>query len=442
LPWQTRRVPTAVRHLYWCDVDPARHLFDPAPARIIAEKHILWAVDGVRRRKAPLGGRAREDIESSIDRDLIAHYGAWAAGWRWAASEPGCGGPVRGWCCASHSLLRKDDADADASIGRVVDALSEWRAFLAELAERFARHREADAALGIDQRVEHAAAALLPLVLERTRSEDAWYATYYQVLSWYLESTGLDPDRVRGPVRRVVSGRFRSWCEPEPDVAAATFTALAREVALAAAATAPDAPVDALAAWLSIRERFGSLPPASRVGPVPRDGHLAFIEGRERERDPERARRMAAALRKCRRSARRGEPLTFDRLAAWQSLVLHERAIGFRTTDAFGKGGRELYPIAIDTRARFDAALQDANDAAVPPSLRAARVYLDVCFFHPFRDGNARAARLALDHVLTRAGLSLYSAEPLFIVARAGTDEHGPFGFQYLVDYLTGPIEG
>jgi Fic/DOC family len=30
-----------------------------------------------------------------------------------------------------------------------------------------------------------------------------------------------------------------------------------------------------------------------------------------------------------------------------------------------------------------------------------ARVPFDVCFYHPFPDGNARAARLALDHVLT-----------------------------------------
>lgn len=116
---------------------------------------------------------------------------------------------------------------------------------------------------------------------------------------------------------------------------------------------------------------------------------------------------------------------------------------GSTPTDRTGRAisADALYPIA-GTRARFDAAIQDAGDAAVPATLRAARVYLDVCFFHPFRDGNSRAARLALDHVLTRAGLALHSAEPLFIVSRAAADEYGPFAFQYVVDYRAGPIEG
>ncbi|WP_311774568.1 Fic family protein [Streptomyces sp. AK010] len=38
---------------------------------------------------------------------------------------------------------------------------------------------------------------------------------------------------------------------------------------------------------------------------------------------------------------------------------------------------------------------------------RAARAYLDVCFFHPFDDGNARSAFLALIFVLAREGIAL-----------------------------------
>ena len=38
---------------------------------------------------------------------------------------------------------------------------------------------------------------------------------------------------------------------------------------------------------------------------------------------------------------------------------------------------------------------------------RAARAYLDVCFFHPFDDGNARCAFLALVFVLAREGIAL-----------------------------------
>lgn len=55
--------------------------------------------------------------------------------------------------------------------------------------------------------------------------------------------------------------------------------------------------------------------------------------------------------------------------------------------------------------------------------MRAARVYLDVCFFHPFDDGNARSAFLAALFVLARENMvltsvgslrrfSLYAADP------------------------------
>ena len=68
----------------------------------------------------------------------------------------------------------------------------------------------------------------------------------------------------------------------------------------------------------------------------------------------------------------------------------------------------------------------------------AARVYLDVCYFHPFVDGNARAARLALDHVITRAGLAQHAVEPLFVVARAADDGRGAWGLAYSIEYLLG----
>jgi hypothetical protein len=52
-----------------------------------------------------------------------------------------------------------------------------------------------------------------------------------------------------------------------------------------------------------------------------------------------------------------------------------------------------------------------ANDATVSARARAARSSLDLGFLHPFDDGNARAARVALDFVLTRAGLVLADDE-------------------------------
>jgi prophage maintenance system killer protein len=50
------------------------------------------------------------------------------------------------------------------------------------------------------------------------------------------------------------------------------------------------------------------------------------------------------------------------------------------------------------------------------PSLKpawAARVHLDVLHFHPFADGNARSAALALYFVLAREAVVLGRAAPL-----------------------------
>ncbi|MFI2763631.1 Fic family protein [Streptomyces echinatus] len=47
------------------------------------------------------------------------------------------------------------------------------------------------------------------------------------------------------------------------------------------------------------------------------------------------------------------------------------------------------------------------TERPLPLTARAARAYLDVCFFHPFDDGNARSAFLALLFVLAREGVAL-----------------------------------
>jgi hypothetical protein len=109
-------------------------------------------------------------------------------------------------------------------------------------------------------------------------------------------------------------------------------------------------------------------------------------------------------------------------------------------TDAYAHAGREVYRLLEDTEERFARCLAGALDPALAPGSRAARVYLDVSFFHPF-DGNARAARLALDYVLTASGRGLHAAEPVFVVARSARDERGVGPFEYVVEYLTGLLE-
>ncbi|MFC9329552.1 Fic family protein [Kitasatospora sp. NPDC057015] len=59
---------------------------------------------------------------------------------------------------------------------------------------------------------------------------------------------------------------------------------------------------------------------------------------------------------------------------------------------------------------------------------RAARTYLDVCFFHPFDDGNARAALLALLFVLARAGVTLDSVVLIGRVGHRADDQQDALG--------------
>ncbi len=98
------------------------------------------------------------------------------------------------------------------------------------------------------------------------------------------------------------------------------------------------------------------------------------------------------------------------------ALTLQQHVLGtphppaFRTLPAFAQGGRERYGIGPDTRARLDACLAESaadGPGALPLTARAARAYLDVCFFHPFDDGNARCALVALLLVLAREGVGL-----------------------------------
>ncbi|MER6304377.1 Fic family protein [Kitasatospora sp. NPDC001539] len=80
-----------------------------------------------------------------------------------------------------------------------------------------------------------------------------------------------------------------------------------------------------------------------------------------------------------------------------------------RARPAFAKDDEERYGIGPDTRTRLDACLAQAADSRLSLAARAARSYLDVCFFHPFDDGNTRAALLTLLFVLARAGVTLDS---------------------------------
>lgn len=130
-------------------------------------------------------------------------------------------------------------------------------------------------------------------------------------------------------------------------------------------------------------------------------------------------------------------PLDLTLLERAQRLVLDGDA-RLRSRDAYAHAGRERYGTPHDLRDALEACLAEAESPGLPAVHRAARAYLDVCFFHPFADGNARAARLAFDHVLMRAGVALHSVEPVFLLPRRATDPQVLWETAYVAGLLVG----
>lgn len=405
--------------------------------RAIIEGLVRQAAGGDEGAPEPVTPWTRERLELALQQSLVSELGPWAEGVFWNASEPGGGGLVRAYCCETHSLFRQGEPGISSTVAPVLAALEEWRVYLDEQARLFETLRASSAALGIEERFITAASELLPMVLARTEATDAWYDTFTTVLVWFADACGYDRARVAPVINEIVSDRFASWVQPPVEVAGPTVMAIGALVSQALAA--PVQPGDALASWVRSRGRAVLTGAASDL-PVTWDGHRRFIEGAETLRDRARAERMAAALHACRQSARTNEPLDFALLARWQRLVLDHDA-PFRDGEAFAKGGRERYGLDEQTRPRFEAWLAEANDDGVHWSLRAARVYLDICFTHPFGDGNARSARLALDYVLTRAGRWLRNAEPIFLLSRSPGDADLARSFAWSIGFCSGASE-
>ncbi len=371
-----------------------------------------------------------------LNNALMVEFGPWVDGWTWATGEGGGGGPISNWCCPEHSVWRKGDKSFDDTVERIGDAVEEWYKFLSTLDEKFeiinGECRDAHLASHID----HAASELLPFVLKLTRANDAWYYTFMTMLNWYLEFFGIYGDKIEDELERIVEGGFSSWCEPTAEQAKSVCHKLGQSVeqlAQSEPAVHGYESIDATARWVLYRPHLHLDPNQMCRLKVPTDRHMEFIEKYDRKRSSVRADRMKEALEMCRAAATLELPLTWELLCDWQSVVLGESA-EFRKGDAFAKDGRECYPLNDGTQSHFINFLADANDDSVHAVGRAARVYLDICFFHPFPDGNARAARLALDFVLTRANRAVLIAEPLFLLPQVPTN----FSFQYAVQTLAG----
>jgi hypothetical protein len=277
-----------------------------------------------------------------------------------------------------------------------------------------------------------AVAQLVVTVADRTQGESGWYHHCAQVLTWLLTAAEIDENNRPRLISDAIGGRFYSWSEPGPADVSLVAERFAQLMVPEPVAVAPSG--DDLSAWLSVRERIDWRTVAGHVsGPArgDRDAIAEHAERRETDAGP-----LSVALDQVRRAAAAGGPLTFALLAEWQRTVLDVDEAAFRTGTARAKGGRESYPWWPGLPARFGDCLAEATGTDVPLPARAARVYLDVGFFHPFDDGNARAAMLALYYVLAREDVVLDHAAPVLRISRVAHDAVGAAELAGLIEVL------
>jgi len=181
------------------------------------------------------------------------------------------------------------------------------------------------------------------------------------------------------------------------------------------------------------------------VLPCDEDAHFAFICERDAARSLDRADCMKQALLQARRDGAAKVELTLVVVSGWHALLSGEppnrhNPSQIRRTDAYAKQGRERYPYSDNLECEFIDCLSDADRESLSPALRAVCLYLDICFFHPFDDGNGRLARLALDFVLTKAGLCVRDVSGLFSITRRADDAIGAKAFVETIQEYLAPV--
>lgn len=184
---------------------------------------------------------------------------------------------------------------------------------------------------------------------------------------------------------------------------------------------------DHLARWRQVREQVAwcDVVPAG-AGPVRalRDGFADHARAGA-DRGAERLHRLLDAHDEVRHAAAAGAALTPGLLARWNAITRGVPVARFRRGPAYAKHGRERYGLHPATEQWFAACVAQGDETATPAAARAARLYLDVAFFHPYDDGNARLAGLALQFVLLREQVELDDVGPVLSLARRADDADG-----------------
>ena len=202
--------------LTWPEVDPVRHPFDPgaAPTTIRAFgrpdrfRSPGWAACSILR-SLPWGDKVGDPWADAMSAALVERYARWTCGWRWALGESDYdGGPIRSWCCSSHSITTPA-----TTVQAVTAAVVEWRAWLEELAGHFDRFLPIPCIATDDEVFELwqlAVSHLVNVVVERTEASSGRNTHCEQVLGWFLTAAGIPADTHREQIEAAIGGRFDS----------------------------------------------------------------------------------------------------------------------------------------------------------------------------------------------------------------------------------------
>ena len=121
--------------------------------------------------------------------------------------------------------------------------------------------------------------------------------------------------------------------------------------------------------------------------------------------------------------------LTWLALCSAQSQILQipVDCLGFRKNRAYACGREREYIFFEGLDLLFQRKIEQDARASIHPFIKAARIYLDIIFVHPFEDGNARAARLWFTYHTATARLS----NPDFSAIRRLPKEPGNIDFYW-----------
>lgn len=150
-------------------------------------------------------------------------------------------------------------------------------------------------------------------------------------------------------------------------------------------------------------------------------------------RDTVREKAYQQALLQVRHLADTQAILNWALLAEIQEIVL-QSSIAFRQGDAHAKTDRYAWFPQLESM--FCRKIAADAKSEVNSIAKAVRLYLDIIFFHPFPDGNARAARLWFEFILRRDRVNLPSLIALARLRKIPGASHRYWAFATLAAKL------